>query len=192
MIGWSSTSARNRLKNDQQARSRPLFTTRLDLVRTTLAHAEALFEIHGDAESVRFLPRERCADLTACRGLLTKMIAVETRGQGYRWSILRQGRVVGSLGFHAWNRQEGRAQLSYELVPRARGEGYASEAVAAVLAFGFDEMGLRRTLAEAHVGNHASVRLLERLGFQSAGGYWRVWRMEEPVWFRRFELSSPI
>ena len=169
---------------------RPLETPRLKLVRTTLNHAEALFQIHGDLEAVRFLPRELCVDLAMCRDLVAKMMAVEERGQGYRWSISREGRVIGSVGFHAWSRERGEAQLSYELIPATRGKGYASEAVGVLLAFGFDEMRLKRVLAEAHGENHASLRLLRRAKFRRVGGYLRVWKGGGVARFERFTLHS--
>lgn len=176
--------------SDQLRGFESLRTPRLTLVRTTLDHLEALFQIHGDPHSIRYLPRELCEDLAAGRQLLTEMISVEERGQGFRWSILHQALVVGSLGFHAWNRKQGTAQLSYELIPGARGKGYAREAVAAVLKFGFSAMELGKVLAEAHVENFPSIHLLEHAGFLEVGRYLRVWKGGGVVWFKRYTLAN--
>ena len=168
-----------------------LRTRRLELVRPELAHAAALFEIHGDPQAVRFLPRPLCKNLDACGDLVQKMRDLEGSGQGFRWTIRHRGEVVGALGFHAWNREKGRAQLSYELVPSARGCGIASEAVVAVLHFGWQKMALAAVEAEAHHQNRASIALLERLSFHSLGGYARIWKDGGTVWFERFELRRP-
>ena len=44
-----------------------------------------------------------------------------------------------------------------------------SEAIKAILTFGFGEMGLNRVEAKVLVGNVSSARFLEKLGFQQEG-----------------------
>jgi RimJ/RimL family protein N-acetyltransferase len=44
--------------------------------------------------------------------------------------------------------------------------GYAAEAAAAILAFGFDEMGLRRMVATTEHTNAASIGVMRRLGMR--------------------------
>lgn len=45
----------------------------------------------------------------------------------------------------------------------------ATEALAAILAYGFSELGLHRVEAQTVADNEESVRLLDRLGFQREG-----------------------
>ncbi len=170
----------------------PLHTARLDLVRTDPAHAEALFLIYGDSETVRFYPKAPCPSVEACREVVAQMLDAQRQGQGFRWSIRlrRTGQIVGSLGFHAWDRRQRRASFSYELIPAARGRGYAAEAARAVLAFGFERMGLRDVLAEIHAANAPSIRLAEALGFVRDGAMVRVWQ-GEALEFGLFILPAP-
>ncbi|MBM3574019.1 MAG: GNAT family N-acetyltransferase, partial [Alphaproteobacteria bacterium] len=49
------------------------------------------------------------------------------------------------------------------------GQGFASEAVARVVAFAFDDLGLDRLAANAHIDNPASGRVLEKAGFSVIG-----------------------
>ncbi len=58
------------------------------------------------------------------------------------------------------------ADLGYIFDPAYAGRGYASEAVTAVVAAAFEELGVRRITAGCFAGNHASVRLLEGLGMR--------------------------
>jgi RimJ/RimL family protein N-acetyltransferase len=58
---------------------------------------------------------------------------------------------VGTLGFY----------IAHEYW----GKGYATEAGRAFMHFGFNELKLKRIVATVEVGNAASVRVIEKLGF---------------------------
>jgi ribosomal-protein-alanine N-acetyltransferase len=65
------------------------------------------------------------------------------------------------------------------------GRGLATEAGRAFVDFGFGELGLKRIVTAVEVGNAASVRVLEKLGFV-------VERLEEGArTFYHFELLRP-
>ena len=61
------------------------------------------------------------------------------------------------------------AEVGYLLHPDARGRGYATAALRAVCAWGFDALALERIVWRAHVGNLASQRVAERAGFVTEG-----------------------
>jgi ribosomal-protein-alanine N-acetyltransferase len=50
-----------------------------------------------------------------------------------------------------------------------KGQGFMSEAIPPIIAFGFKEMGLNRIEAFIHPENIPSIRLVERMGFQQEG-----------------------
>ncbi|MGD7049373.1 GNAT family N-acetyltransferase [Rossellomorea marisflavi] len=56
--------------------------------------------------------------------------------------------------------------MSYQFLPEHWGKGYAKEAVAAVLTYGFQKLELQRIVAETQVLNERSSRLLENLGMK--------------------------
>jgi RimJ/RimL family protein N-acetyltransferase len=58
------------------------------------------------------------------------------------------------------------AELGYLFDPAYGGHGYASEAVAAVVAYAFDALGVRRITAGCFADNLASVRVLEKVGMR--------------------------
>jgi RimJ/RimL family protein N-acetyltransferase len=79
------------------------------------------------------------------------------------------GRIVGSIGlFHAdW--EVGSAEIGYGVRRDARGQGYATEALAAVARWALAEGGLRRAWLTASTDNLASVRVAEKAGFRREG-----------------------
>jgi RimJ/RimL family protein N-acetyltransferase len=65
--------------------------------------------------------------------------------------------------------ESGVAEVGYLVAPWARGQGYASAALAALCRWAFAELGLRRIEWRAHVGNEASRRVALRAGFTMEG-----------------------
>lgn len=88
-----------------------------------------------------------------------------------RWVLerLSDGLAIGTCGLHNWVERDRRCEVGYDLGPGAQGQGYMTEALSAVLAFGFTRLGLNRIEAIVHVDNAASLRLLSRLRFQREG-----------------------
>lgn len=86
------------------------------------------------------------------------------------------GRVVGDLMLRvedAWAQAEVRdqargvqAELGWCLAPDVQGQGLATEAVRELLRICFDELGVRRVVANCFADNEASWRLMERIGMR--------------------------
>ena len=59
--------------------------------------------------------------------------------------------------------------LGYAFLPEGRGAGYATEAAAGVIDYALREFGIDRLSAIVSPANSASMRVLERLGFDHVG-----------------------
>lgn len=57
------------------------------------------------------------------------------------------------------------AEVSYLLDKTAQGKGYAGEAVEKLIEFSKELRGCKRVMAEIHKENHASVKMIQKLGF---------------------------
>jgi len=90
--------------------------------------------------------------------------------------VEREGVVIGDLYLQvqdAWSQREVReqaagtvAEIGYVLDPEHAGRGYATEAVRELLRICFEEVGVRRVIAQLFADNLPSRRLLERLGMR--------------------------
>jgi RimJ/RimL family protein N-acetyltransferase len=58
------------------------------------------------------------------------------------------------------------AQLGYIFDPAYGGHGYATEAVTTMVAYAFDQLGVRRITAGCFADNLPSVRILEKVGMR--------------------------
>jgi ribosomal-protein-alanine N-acetyltransferase len=73
--------------------------------------------------------------------------------------------LIGNCGVRGKGLDPGTAEFGIELATRWWGNGYATEAASAILAFGFREIGLGQVQAVSVTENARVTRLLERLGF---------------------------
>jgi RimJ/RimL family protein N-acetyltransferase len=98
-------------------------------------------------------------------------IAVQTRTietMGIGVLVLRRrddGEALGYTGLVIGRGSLDEPELAYELLPEARGYGYATEAARAVLSAAF-ETGRRRIWATIGSWNTPSLRVAEKLGFR--------------------------
>jgi RimJ/RimL family protein N-acetyltransferase len=75
--------------------------------------------------------------------------------------------LVGECGWLGGPADDGSVEIGYGLAGSARGRGLGTEAVGVLAAWAEQQPGVRRITADALVGNAASRRLLERLGFRA-------------------------
>ncbi len=77
---------------------------------------------------------------------------------------------LGWCGYHTWYTDHARAEVGYNLVDEAMmGKGIMSEALHAVIAYGFEQMGLERIEALIGPNNIPSLKLAAKFGFQKEG-----------------------
>lgn len=92
-------------------------------------------------------------------------------GYGY-WALERtsDGRYVGQVGFADFKRDivpsiEGEPEMGWIMMPDAHGKGYASEAIAAGLAWAEAHLDAPRVACIIDPANAASLRVAEKAGF---------------------------
>lgn len=84
------------------------------------------------------------------------------------WLIIRtdDSTLVGNLGFGGKSDDE-TLEIGYEILAAYRNEGYATEAVEALIDFAFTQLAAKKIIAHTPIDNVASIRVLEKLGMQN-------------------------
>ena len=80
--------------------------------------------------------------------------------------------VIGYLNFHAGPNDSQQVEIGYTLLPAARGQGYAIEAVRAMFDWALRIHGVRRFRASVAPDNERSLNLIGKLGFVHTGEQW--------------------
>lgn len=90
--------------------------------------------------------------------------------RGFTMVVKEDNRAIGRAGFHNWYHAHQRAELGYAIFrAEDRRHGYMSEAIPAIIKYGFEQMKLNRM--EAFVGpeNEPSLRIVKSNGFTQEG-----------------------
>ncbi|RUR79189.1 GNAT family N-acetyltransferase [Chlorogloeopsis fritschii PCC 9212] len=156
-----------------------LETKRLWLRQATQEDAEAVFAIFSDSNVTQFHDLDTFNHLNQAIGVIERRAKGFESGCGIRWGIARKSDnyLIGSCGF-TWDKQANAAEVGYELASQFWRQGIMSEALRAILNYGFEIRGVQFVIAQIMLENMASRRLLESLGFQSQGilmerGFWK-------------------
>jgi len=146
-------------------------TPRLVLRELADRDAATVLEMFGDPEVTRFYDVTTMTDIAEARALTGRLIRRFHDKTGIRWAIERRdgGGVVGTCGYPAIVASADRGSIGYELVRREWGNGFASEAVGAIVGLGHRVMRLHRIDALVVSGNEASAAVLRKSGFCREG-----------------------
>ena len=144
-----------------------LQTERLVLRQLAAGDAPFIVRLLNDPDWLRFIGDKSVRTLEDAREYLRKgPIAMYAREGFGLWLTALKGRGQ-PIGLCGLIRRDGLADvdIGFAFLPAYRGQGYAFESAAAVLAYGRRSLGLRRIVAIASAENASSTRLLDRLGF---------------------------
>lgn len=124
-----------------------------------------LFPIFNDVESMRFMPTLPHQEPAETRDYLRGEI---NRPGAFYWNVHFPGRPdpVGSVQFLGETRLPG---MGYIIRREFWGQGIATEACRAAIAFGFEQLGYDQIELWINTHNLASQRVAEKLGFHIKG-----------------------
>jgi ribosomal-protein-alanine N-acetyltransferase len=133
--------------------------------------ANELFKILGDDKVTEYYDDDTFTNIEQANKQINAWENGYKNRGCIRWGITQkdEGKVIGTCGyygFHFWNK---RASFGYELGSDYWRQGIMTQAIRAMINFGFDEMELNRVQALVMPKNVASIRMLEKLGFEREG-----------------------
>jgi len=147
----------------------PILTTeRLVLRPLKITDAEEIF-IHRNDEVVNtFLENFRHQSIGDSIAFIERVQREITEGMTIMWVITHNGddRFMGTVCFWRISKEAHSAETGYTLLSEFHGKGYMNEALARIIHYGLDVMGLRYIDAYTHQHNIASIKLLTRNGFK--------------------------
>lgn len=160
---------------------RTLATPRLRLRPLDPGDANAYLEIFTDPETLTYWSEETVQSLADARHMVEQDIAWVEKGEALCWGIAlpETDVLIGKISLYLFSRRNRRAETGYIINRDHWGRGLMSEALGAVLAYAFDELGLHRIEADVDPEHGASLALLEKFGFVGEGLFRDRWFVHE-------------
>ena len=150
----------------------PILTTpRLVLREITPGDAADLFSFRGDPEVQKYDSEPPLQEIGQARAEIEKIRGMFVSKKAIIWGITlkQENHVVGDLGFYFWGGAYYKTDLGYTVARPYWRRGIATEAVGALIRFGFETLHLHRINVDTRMDNIASLRLMQKLGFRHEG-----------------------
>lgn len=143
-----------------------LQTERLILAEITCAYCNDIYLLFIDYRITKYYPLKRLEKKDDANRVVNMLRNKYEEGCMVRWGITLHGcdELIGIIGFNEIYPGH-KATISYFLSPDYWGRGLMTEALKAILKYGFETMELNRIDAHVMVGNEQSVNVLLRCGF---------------------------
>lgn len=142
-------------------------TERLVLRRLNENDADEVLALRGNTEIMKYIPRpiaKSKEDALEHIAMIEQKIVENT---GINWGITIKGnpKIIGIIGHYRIQPENHRAEIGYMSLPEHNGKGYITEAIQAVVGYGFEQMNLHSIEAVIDPDNIASERVLQKNGF---------------------------
>ena len=140
-------------------------TARLTLRPFTPDDLDAMYEILNQEGVLRYFPPADPPTRDRVEGMIRRLLGHwEERGYGL-WAVEAEadGALMGRCGLQ-YLPDTDEVEVDFILGRPFWGQGFATEAARASVRYGFEELGIESIAGIAHVENHGSQRVLEKLG----------------------------
>ena len=148
-----------------------LETERLRLRKLTMRDAEDIFRYSRDPEVARHVLWDAHRSIADSRAYLRYMLHKYRTREPASWGIewKETGRIIGTIGFMWIQTDNASAEIGYSLAREYWNRGIMTEALAAVIRFGFNRMNLNRLEAQHELTNPASGAVMRKCHMQKEG-----------------------
>ena len=149
----------------------PISTPRLLIRKLTISDAEDIYGVSSNPNVSKYVLWDTHRSIMDSRAMIRAHLRSYRNEEPASLAIeLKEtGKVIGTIGFLWIDREHNSAEIGYSLGEAHWNNGYMTEALRAMLAFGFDKLYLNRIEACFDVHNTASGRVMEKAGMQREG-----------------------
>lgn len=144
-----------------------LYTKRLKLRKLSIEDRQEVFFLRSDQIVNKYFERPTPRSLIEAENFIQKISDGIAKEKHIYWAIseANEKKMIGSITLWNFSEDKKTAELGYDLHYDFHNKGFMSEALKAVLNYGFGELDLIKIEAYTHFQNKGSIRLLKKIGF---------------------------
>ena len=147
-----------------------LNTKRLSRRKFIRDDARYLYQLDNDPKVMRYINGGLAVSLDTIKDQVLDTFMrydMDRRGLGF-WAVIdiHSSAFLGWVCMRLQQDNPANASIGYRFLQKTWGSGYATEATQALINLGFTELGLERVIATTYEKNHASRRVMDKLGLR--------------------------
>ena len=150
-----------------------LETERLFLRRITLEDAPEMFAMRSNAQAMKYICRPVQTEMEEAKTQILKINEMVNFNDGIGWALCFKSKktMIGTVSFHHIQKEHYRAEIGYMLHPDYWNQGIISEAIKAIIDYGFNDLGFHSIEAHIDPDNAASEKVLQKFKFVKEAYY---------------------
>ncbi|HAS47224.1 MAG TPA: GNAT family N-acetyltransferase [Microscillaceae bacterium] len=148
-------------------------TPRTVLRLISMGDLEAIHVLHSLPETDEFNTLGIPENLEETQEIIEQWVAAnqlkDIKNYTFKIELLPDNQLIGLFGLRLGNEKYRRAEVWYKIHSSYWKQGFATEVLAAMIDFGFDQLNLHRIQAGCAVDNIGSIKVLEKVGMIREG-----------------------
>lgn len=146
-------------------------TERLRLRKLTMRDAQDIYTYSQDPQVARYVLWDAMTSLAEAKNYIRFMLRKYRLGEPASWGIewKATGQIIGTIGWMWIQRDNASAEAGYSLNRRFWNQGIMTEALGALIDYGFRGMNLNRIEAQHETLNPASGAVMRKCGMVKEG-----------------------
>ena len=151
--------------------TKEIHTNRLLLRKYRISDAKEMFENYASDERVtKYMPWKAYNKVSDVSSFLESAIREYEKASTYHWAIEYEGKMIGGISATV-NDMRNNCEVGYCIGYDFWNKGITSEALAAIITFLFDEVGMHRIMAKHDIENPASGEVMKKCGMTYEGRF---------------------
>jgi RimJ/RimL family protein N-acetyltransferase len=156
-----------------------LYTRRLEIRQLEVADWRSVYAYAADPAVMTYIPEGTFTEAQA-----QAFVAVNSGDEAQAYAVVHHAdqQLIGHMVFHLWYAPQ-TYEIGWVFNPAYHRQGYATEAAAALLAYGFEELKLHRIIATCQPENPASYGVMEKIGMRREGWFRKCIYRDQGRWW---------
>ncbi len=170
-----------------------LYTDRLIVSPVCLNRLDEFHEYSMSTELYRHLEYEPFNTYIQSSDYLRLLISRSSTDLAQYWFLLDKNseNLIGTFGLHSLHRVRLSVEIGYGISPKYWGNGFFQEAATSITQYAFETLNIHRIVAKTSAKNIASIKALQRIGFNIEGRMIDFYRSQsDGKWFDALLLSK--